>query len=384
MSNMSKRFSETIASIKKEYEALEYDLGWRFLYSPTATLSPDTRIMFLGLNPGGGVFEAPIAGVEDGNAYRVETWPRNGPRLQAEVQALFQALANELDAPGDWRRIMDNTLTSNFCPFRSRSWDALPSKDPAIRFSENRWTPLLQGLSPMLVICNGSGVLDAFEPVLLSSRYRKVSEGRHATGWGNITARIETYSHPTKHSLTAIQLPHLSRFTVVTSQRCRSSMSTIIRAMAQAIRPSVDETPGIHVPESTGDTEDLNHAATRRSKTVAPPRPRMGHVSPIFIRVFDDLGIQYKLKRTGTIDNDNVLRYQGSSVQAYFNEATDADGTYFAIKRAAYQSFGWRDWEDAPCSHCAKEKKAGDFVKMPVPGREKQALQALIDHWLAR
>lgn len=127
------------------------DLGWRFLYSPKATLGPETDIAFFGINPGGNAFEPPVASVEQGNAYRTESWPGNGASLQREVKKLFQLLAVELGRSGDWEAIMDATLTSNFCPFRSPSWAALAKRDDAVRFSVALWGQLWGSLRPRVV-----------------------------------------------------------------------------------------------------------------------------------------------------------------------------------------------------------------------------------------
>ncbi|OGV67402.1 MAG: hypothetical protein A3K19_23565 [Lentisphaerae bacterium RIFOXYB12_FULL_65_16] len=98
MNDAAVPFDDAVSRIAAECARLGYDLGWRFLYSPKATLGPSTDIAFFGINPGGKVFEPPVASVEQGNAYRTECWPGNGASLQREVKKLFQLLAGALVA----------------------------------------------------------------------------------------------------------------------------------------------------------------------------------------------------------------------------------------------------------------------------------------------
>ena len=81
--------ASTIASVMR----------WRFLYTPARTLAPGTRLAFVMDNPGGNEYYAPIPSVEDGNAYRVETFwiPRGGSNpLQIQVQRFYKQLGARL------------------------------------------------------------------------------------------------------------------------------------------------------------------------------------------------------------------------------------------------------------------------------------------------
>lgn len=129
-------FSEAVERVGREYEALGHQLGWRFLYSPANTLSTSTQILFLGKNPGGGRYVAPVASVEEGNAYRLERWGGhdNYNPLQNQVQKLFGILAKKLEQQSS-ADLMDKTLTSNFCPFRSSGWPSLHRRSESISFS---------------------------------------------------------------------------------------------------------------------------------------------------------------------------------------------------------------------------------------------------------
>jgi|GEM_PF-3394575 len=43
--------------------------------------------------------------------------------------------------------------------------------------------------------------------------------------------------------------------------------------------------------------------------------------SDIYKKLFDLVGIEYKLKGSGLIDNNFVLKHNGISIKVYFNEA---------------------------------------------------------------
>jgi hypothetical protein len=165
-------FSEAIERIKQEYENLGHRLGWWFLYSPASTLSVNTQMFFLGDNPGGKNYEEPIASVEKGNAYRVELWPggKNGAPnpLQMQVRKLFMILSEKLGHQPPWSDLMDQTLTSNFCPFRSPEWKLLPRQEESLAFSRRLWSSILDYTSPSVIVCNGKNSFKHFTSLMVS------------------------------------------------------------------------------------------------------------------------------------------------------------------------------------------------------------------------
>ena len=63
-------FDKMVAEISAAYgSAGDVNLGWRFLYSPKSTLSDNTGVAIIGLNPGGSEREPPLPSVESGNAW---------------------------------------------------------------------------------------------------------------------------------------------------------------------------------------------------------------------------------------------------------------------------------------------------------------------------
>jgi hypothetical protein len=85
-------FTELTTSIADAYAKLGHTRGWRFLYTPARTLTPNAPILFAGLNPGGCDFECPERSVEAGNAYRVQPWGKNNrpTPLQNQVCKLYE------------------------------------------------------------------------------------------------------------------------------------------------------------------------------------------------------------------------------------------------------------------------------------------------------
>ncbi|MBW4561428.1 MAG: hypothetical protein KME32_09765 [Mojavia pulchra JT2-VF2] len=91
-------FTDAVAQIEDAYVALNHQLGWRFLYSPSHTLSSTVPIFFAGIHPGGHFYETPKASVEEGNAYRVEGWEDgHHNQLQQQVCLLYEKVAKKLE-----------------------------------------------------------------------------------------------------------------------------------------------------------------------------------------------------------------------------------------------------------------------------------------------
>lgn len=116
------------ALIREAYSGLGYSLGWEFLYTPAATLRCPNGFMLVGINPGGDAFGV-AESVEEGNAYLIQEWSPDGARLQQQVRSFFSLLSDRFlghTAQGD--ALLGQTLTTNFCPFRSPTWRELPRR----------------------------------------------------------------------------------------------------------------------------------------------------------------------------------------------------------------------------------------------------------------
>jgi hypothetical protein len=96
--------------------------------------------------------------------------------------------------------------------------------------------------------------------------------------------------------------------------------------------------------------------------------------SDFFVKLFDATGIGYELKSDGSIDNNCVLRHGGSSLKAYYNEATDSRGPYFALNGAHYSSFGKEHWIEARNARI----ETTHLKLIPYPGDELSAVEEII------
>lgn len=223
-------FEQAIERVEAAYSEYGFKLGWRFLYSPANTLSASTRLMFVGLNPGvGGASDQGIASVETGSAYRVESnWSSDGKRLQKEVVQLFEAISAKLKV--DRNHLMDGTLTANFCPFKSETFSKLPNRREAIKFSHKLWRDVFFNLRPTVIICMGRRPFNHFHRILIEQGFQVKTADRKPTGWGSVTYMIEELVLDCRE-LMMVQIPHLSRFKIVSSKKCSRKIDGLVSSI---------------------------------------------------------------------------------------------------------------------------------------------------------
>lgn len=232
-------FTETAETIEREYAQLGHHLGWRFLYSPASTLSTNPRILFVGDNPGGSDFEAPVASVEEGNR-RFKPWPRgkNGELnpLQKQVCELFRVVSKKLDHQTSWQDLMDETLTSNFCPFRSPSWPLNHRQEESMAFSFRLWTRMFQYISPSVLICMSRNPSHKyFRKVLNNKGYIETERPKeYPVDWG--AYRYSQSRHRLgDEELLMIRLPHLSRFRIFGRSKSQRAVDQITDAIVESL-----------------------------------------------------------------------------------------------------------------------------------------------------
>ncbi len=200
--------------IQAEHDRLRHRRGWRFLESPAATLSPYSRLAFIGLNPSGRNYEPPQVSVEAGNAYRVERWGPGGQpdALQAQVRRMYEALAREAGSLTA-SELMDETLAGNFCPFRSPLWAQLERRRESIDFSLGLWADVLDVARPRAVICLGESAR-LMREVLTIQGAEQVAGAGHRTGsrWATSPSRSpDTRRSPTRPCWSASPTSSASR-----------------------------------------------------------------------------------------------------------------------------------------------------------------------------
>jgi hypothetical protein len=227
-----------VKSIALAHDELGHEHGCRFLYTPARTLGPDTRMAFISANPGYDRFVEPIWSVEKGNAFRDDMepwWPERQKRgLRRQVQLFFAMLAKALGAPAD--QLMDETLTFNFCPFRSPDWASLPNAAESLRFSQRTCERVLDIVEPPAIVCNGTNVAVELDRIL---RVRgRVIEGpvSRPIAWGQYKYSVARYT--TKHGpeVTMVGFPHLSRFGIFSRPESKLATTEIVDTISAALR----------------------------------------------------------------------------------------------------------------------------------------------------
>jgi hypothetical protein len=213
-------FDSLTAEIAAAYGRLGHTMGWRFLMGPARTLGPHTRLAFVALNPGGGSdreYAPGVPSVERGNAFRpeIEEWPAKHRSLQRQVCLLYQAVDRALGF-GSWRTLMDESLATNFCPFRcpAGDWNRLHRKVESIEFSELLWWQIFGIAQPRVIVCCGKQVGGHLRNALLRRGSHQVASMQlRQTGWGEQTYDLHRFRSPEATTL-LVDLPHLSRFRI--------------------------------------------------------------------------------------------------------------------------------------------------------------------------
>jgi hypothetical protein len=196
-------------------------------------------LMFLGLNPGGedrdGAPDSLCQAIEKGNAYYTELWRKLEGKhpLQIQVQELFKSLMKSpLWKVGSFEQLLDETLTSNFCPFRSRSWAKMARKEEAIRFSTELWAEVLPEIKPRVIICMGRVAYSQLGKVLENVSARSGSETSLPTGWGQMKFAIQQYTSPGWNPI-LVRIPHLSQYKIMSRPQCLPRVEEFVAKLSE-------------------------------------------------------------------------------------------------------------------------------------------------------
>jgi hypothetical protein len=96
--------------------------------------------------------------------------------------------------------------------------------------------------------------------------------------------------------------------------------------------------------------------------------------SAFFTQVFDLLQITCRVRPDGRIENASPLNYNGTSLQLYYNEATNQRGAYFAANKSLYSNFDQEHWLEARNDR----NEPNHFKLIPYPGEELLALKGIL------
>lgn len=145
--------------------------GYRFLYSGRSTFERNNGLMIAGLNPGNEADMSDRFFTNDGrNAYLTETW--RGPNFQPQMLAFMYGLFSEFGTPEpDIERAYDETLVSNWIPFRSARFNTLPEKvkHDLGTFASKLWTAALPQAKVRAIVCCGEEAYRGFASVRATS-----------------------------------------------------------------------------------------------------------------------------------------------------------------------------------------------------------------------
>jgi hypothetical protein len=231
-------FDWACGEIRGAEQKLGHQLSWRFLTTPAKTLSPDTKIAFVALNPGGNRIPADHGreSCERGSAYLHENW--RSVALQHQVQALFREIAVATSHP-DYRSLMDTSLMAYYIPFRSPSQRELRSPKESLSFAFRLWSCLMEHISPRLIVTMDRDTFTDFARILPGKPGTALAETREfPTGWGNYGADAARYRSLGNRNVTLARFPHLSRFKIfdrpASDEHVRRIISYITEDLKQA------------------------------------------------------------------------------------------------------------------------------------------------------
>ena len=233
-------FDECVSRIEAGYHDLGHQLGWQFLYTSKRTFSRNAPLWFIGLNPGGAEHRDPVRSFEEGNAYRVDRWGGRGKGgslpgpnpLQRQIIRLFQHIAEKSGA--DHVELMDSTLTANFCPFRSPSWNALANRKETLCLSKKLWGDISKSLLPRAIVTISTQATTGLVQSLDGIGYTVKNRDRIFVGWGKISGEKIKLSNGTGEIL-IVRFPHFSRFPIIGRPESDDAVCILVDEIVSAI-----------------------------------------------------------------------------------------------------------------------------------------------------
>lgn len=209
--------------IEAGYKSLGYDelgRGYRFLSSPKSTIGADRLVM--SINPAGNRpdWENDAMFTEEGkSAYVDERWmeaPLGSSKLQVQFQALFEYLGWDTS----------EVLQAPFSPYRHPSWAKIPRglKNATVAFCIGEiWEPYFADHMPKEIICIGKQPAEA---IMAAIPHQVTDQKSVETGWNNAACRYAN-QYWFDNGTIMIQIPHLSRFGIMTAPSCAGYLSAI-------------------------------------------------------------------------------------------------------------------------------------------------------------
>ena len=210
-----------------------YKLGWRFLTCSKSILETNPKIVFFNLNPRGRKQrpEHQFISCDNGSPYLYERWGDNEPgedNLQIQIQKMFGKICEKTNYSGSNSTFIEAALSGYFVPFRSASLRDLEHEEEAFIFGEKLWSKILRSIQPpKLFVCIDRKTTKHVRKIIAIT-YNNLHEGKQCeleTGWGKISAEIFEFGETAETRL--LRLPHLSRFKLFTSEKCKEEIDNV-------------------------------------------------------------------------------------------------------------------------------------------------------------
>lgn len=225
-------FQDIVDQIENFYREHDYGLVWRFLTCSKTVLESNPKIALITLNPGGSEIppDHPWESCEKGNPYLDEIWkkgrkPGESP-LQIQVQKMFDRIREKTNCSESIRKLIESSLSGYFIPFRSPSLNGLKHKKEAFDFGEKIWLKILETIQPRLFLCIERETAKRLRKTIkIAYDLPETRLCKLPIGWGNYTADIFEFGDNAEVKL--LRLPHLSRFTLFTSEKCKKEVDNI-------------------------------------------------------------------------------------------------------------------------------------------------------------
>lgn len=207
-----------------------YSSSWSFLYTGPETFRPNQKLIFVGLNPGGGAgydYHPQLSGAENTNAYLDATdWIGNGTKspLQIQVTSLFEDIAVKLGQKHE--DLMRQSMAANYIPFRSQDWEKIEGKkEDALKFSQEMWHKIIDYTNPSIIVVMSELAHQGFLNI-----FKKPEVTLLDTNWGRIKYSVTEFDWEKKKRL-LVRLPHLSRYRIFGREKslnCTNHVSDVI------------------------------------------------------------------------------------------------------------------------------------------------------------
>jgi hypothetical protein len=225
-------FEQCCSEIESAHVRLGHRLGWRFLTCPRSTFVTYPKVALVTLQPGGNRdwFPAlPRYSQERGSAYEVEDWGRGVglDPLQYQVQMFFDALASRVGASSG-HKLLAESLSSHFVPFRAPRFKDTPNKRETLAFSRALWTKILGVIHPSLIIVLHEKAFETFSVILENSLGQLPTLNAMPTGWGDYVARIRDFAA----GPTLCWFPHWSTYKIFSRAECKVPVDKIIDVLS--------------------------------------------------------------------------------------------------------------------------------------------------------